>query len=147
MALVLVAVAAIAGGPAAEAATRANGNDTTKLSWRSPELPRLWSIYLPRMVCPASHPYVLNEHFNGGSGFRVDPGVEVADYQRGLDVVALSALVIRYDKGHIRTGISGNKDFILNSATNWGGSARFTLVLHCTTDRKKGVYEKPHDGG
>ncbi len=148
-----IAVSALGVSPAHAAhsqSTPTTASDTITTSWRSPDIPGLWSIHLPKMVCPASHPYTLNQQYNPGSGFRIGPGIEIKDYQQGLDVVALSNLRIPYEKGqekgHIRVGISGDKDVILNSATNWTWSTtRFTVVLHCTSNAEHGIYERPYD--
>ncbi|MBV9004174.1 MAG: hypothetical protein JO181_05900 [Solirubrobacterales bacterium] len=147
-----IAVSALGGSPAHAAHSQSTGtttSDTITSSWRSPDLPWLWSIHLPKMVCPASHPYTLKQQFNGGSGFRIGPGIEIKDYQKGLDVVALSNTRIPFEKGtekgHIRTGISGDRDVILNSATNWGSTSKFTVVLHCTSDAEQGIFERPYD--
>ncbi len=148
-----IAISALGGSPAHAAhsqSTRTTASATTTTSWRSPDVPGLWSIHLPKMVCPTSHPYTLNQQFNGGSGFRLSPGIEITDYQRGLDVVALSNLRIPFEKGqekgHIRTGISGDRDVILNSATNWAWSTtKFTVVLHCTSDAEQGIFDRQYD--
>lgn len=127
---------------------RATASDTVTWVWQSPELQFFHSIYLPKMVCPADHPYMLHQYYNDGSGFRLEPGVEIADYQRGLDVVALSALVMPHqqggEQGQILVGISGAQDVVMNTATNWGSASRFKVVLHCTSDPARGTFIAPH---
>jgi hypothetical protein len=141
--LVMMATIPLAVGSAPSAVARASSSDTTTVSWRGPELSPFWSVYLPRLQCPPTHPYLLDQWFNGGSGFRNQPGVEFADYRRGFDAVALSYLRIPYERGELRTGMSGVRDYVLNSATNWGTTPTgFTLILHCTSDPKKGVFDK-----
>lgn len=143
-----IAVGAAGGSPAYAAthsqSPRATASDTITWVWQSPEIPFFHSIFLPKMVCPTDYPYMLDQQYNGGSGFRIEPGVEIADYQRGLDVVALDALEIPYtkgdQKGNMLVGISGAQDVIMNTATNWGSKSRFKVVLHCTSDPAQGVF-------
>lgn len=143
-----IAVCALGGSPAYAArhsqSTRSTAADTTTITWQSPEIPKLWSIFLPKMACPADYPYMLDQQYNIGSGFRIEHGVEIADYQQGLDVVALDSLGTPYEKegkkGNLLTGISGAHDIVMNTATNWGSQSRFTVVLHCTSDPTQGVF-------
>jgi len=143
-----IALFAVGGSPAQAAAhsqsPRTTASDTTTVTWHSPKLPSLWSIYLPKMSCPADYPYMLDQRYNGGSGFRIEPGVEITDYQQGLDVVALDALGTPYEKnghkGYLMAGLGGSRDVVLNSATNWGPESGFTVVLHCTSDPAQGIF-------
>lgn len=148
--LIMVVAASVAAGSAGAAAAR-HPADTTTVTWHGPELPPLHSVYLIRMQCPSNFPYLLNQHFNPGSGFRLNPGIQFTDYRSGFDAVALSSIRIPFTRdgvsGHMKVGISGDRDFILNSATNWAWftSTRFTLIMHCTSDASKGAFERPHD--
>lgn len=139
----MVAASVVAGS--AGAAT-----DTTTVTWHSPELPGFHSIYLPRLQCPSQFPYLLDKHFNPGSGFRLTKGVEFTGYHRGFDVVALATLIIPFERdgvsGHMNVGISGERDLVRNSATNWAfRPTRFTLILHCTSDPGKGAFSPRKD--
>ena len=59
-------------------APSAASDTTTTVSVRGPDLPGWYSAYVPRVQCPASHPWLLNQQFNSGSGFRISPGVLLA---------------------------------------------------------------------
>ncbi len=122
--------------------------DTTTVSVRGPDLPGLHSAFVPRVQCPGSHPWLLKKQFNEGSGFRIDPGVEFTGYNPGFDAVAMSSLRVPYTKdkvqGHMRTGISGDRDVIMNSVTNWSlGPTGWTVTIHCTSNPADGKFEGP----
>jgi hypothetical protein len=138
-----VAVSALGVGMAG-AASAATASDTTTITHHGIELPSGHSTYLPRMVCPKDYPYLLNQQYNAGTGFRIGHGIEFTDWKWGFDVVALSYLRERTGNGdeYIRTGITGDHDKIFNSATNWGPSPTgWTLTLHCTSNPDKGIKE------
>jgi len=150
-----IAVLTLGGAPAYAAAhsqsSRTGASDTTTVSRQMPEIPSFGSYYLPKVACPADYPYLLNQRYNGGSGFRLSPGVEITNYERGMDVVALDSLSVPYsvdpdgNQEYMLTGISGLRDPILNSATNWRlDKSSFTIVLHCTSDPTQGALTPAH---
>jgi hypothetical protein len=118
------------------------------VSVRGPDLPGWYSAYVPRVQCPDSHPWLLNQQFNPGSGFRIGPGIEFTGYNPGFDAVAMSSLIVPYTKdginGHMRVGISGVHDVVMNSVTNWALTpTAWTVTVHCTSDPDKAVFDKP----
>lgn len=140
----MTVVASALGVGMAGAASAATASDTTTITHHGIELPSFNSTYLPRMVCPKDYPYLLNQQYNAGTGFRIGQGIEFSDWKQGFDVVAMSYLRERTGNGdeYVRTGITGDHDKIFNSATNWGLSPTgWTLTLHCTSNLDKAVKE------
>ena len=101
----------------------------------------LESQFIPKVMCPVDAPYVLNQQYNQGSGFRINPGIEFSDYKSGFD----AAVSTWWEDPHperpgkmVAKGIGGTNDFFENSVTYWGvETTGWKLTLHCTSDLNK----------
>ena len=103
----------------------------------------LQSAYIPKVMCPVDAPYVLNQQYNPGSGFRNIPGIEFSDYKSGFDasVSAFSYDPYPQDPNKIVvTGTAGTNNPFENSVTYWGfGETTWKMTLHCTSDLSKAL--------
>jgi hypothetical protein len=101
---------------------------------------------MPRLGCPADHPYLLNQRYNTNTSFRLDPGVEFTDWNWGFDAFVSQNVAFTSQstpKGDVRTGLSGDNRYANSSATNWNpfDSTNWTLNLHCTSDLNQAVFQ------
>ena len=115
------------------------------LGWSQFDMP-------PKMDCPADAPYMLNQQFNQGSGFRNWSGVELSNYKSGLDssIGWIRFAEVPGDSSKLAVvGLQTSVDPILfgNSVTYWGfdGKSPYTLIMHCTSDINKASV-KPNNG-
>jgi hypothetical protein len=94
-------------------------------------------------MCPVDAPYMLNQQYNPGSGFRIIPGIEFSDYKSGFDA-SVSAFWPDPNPEDpnkvVATGVGGTNDPIQNSVTYWGfETTGWKLTLHCTSDLSKAL--------
>ena len=143
------AAAALAVGATTSHASSHNADPSseTTVSTSGKTLPAMGMRYVPRLICPADNPYLLNQQYNKGSGFRIMPGVEFSGYNWGFDTIAESSVkkpitLPNGKSGEIRTGISGDEDRVFNTATYWAfsGETGWTVTIHCTSDPNKGQF-------
>jgi hypothetical protein len=100
------------------------------LGWNQFDLP-------PKLTCPADAPYMLNQAYNPGSGFRMARGVELSNYKSGLDAAIERTRYTVVDNKRVSIGLSESIEPIFgNSVTYWGfdGRSSYTLTMHCTSD-------------
>jgi hypothetical protein len=109
------------------------------------ELPAWHTTLVPKVTCPADHPYLLKQQYNEGSGFRITPGLEFADYNSGFDAAVFFPAMeqFKFDSGPKplwrATGTIGGINLDGNSVTNWGFTpTNWTMKLHCTSDSWRG---------
>jgi hypothetical protein len=57
----------------------------TTVTYHGPTLKPWYTATMPRLGCPADHPYLLNQRYNTDTSFRLDPGVEFTDWNGGFD--------------------------------------------------------------
>jgi hypothetical protein len=132
-------------------ASAATLSDTTTVSHQGTQLKFGDGTFLPRMMCPPDHPYVLDQKYNDGTGFRNGVGTEFTGWKPGFDVVALSGITKPLGEpgkpaGRVFIGYSGVHDYLINSASYWGlgGPTGWTMTLHCTSNLDKAAtYHQP----
>ena len=126
----------------------ATASDTTTVSAKGPTLPAWHSSSVPKMTCPTTHPWLLDQQYNPGSGFRIMPGVEFSNYNPGFDASVWlhdgkNTTLPNGKEQYLYTGTTGIVDYG-NSVTNWAfTSSEWTVTIHCTSDPYKGVIQPP----
>jgi hypothetical protein len=118
----------------------------TTVTYHGPTLKPWYTATMPRLGCPADHPYLLNQRYNTDTSFRLDPGVEFTDWNGGFDAFVSQNVAFTSQstsKGDVRTGLSGDNRYANSQVTNWNpfASTNWTLVLHCTSDLNQAVFQ------
>ena len=145
----VVAAAALAGAGMASGAHVSSSQADTSVDktvvYNGPSLG--WSQYdlPPKLTCPADAPYLLNQAYNPGSGFRNAAGVELSNYKSGLDsaIERTSYTLVDDNRKKVSIGLSESVEPIFgNSVTYWGfdGKSSYTLTMHCTSDINKAYW-------
>lgn len=149
----LVAAAGLAGVGMASGSHASSSQANTPNDWTITVKggPLNWSQYEfgPKVTCPAYAPYLLNQQYNQGSGFRNAPGVELSDYKSGFDSalgLVSTMKIIPVPGGPVKevyNGIPGTRDPFKNTVTYWGfdGQSSYTVTVHCTNDLKKAIVQ------
>jgi hypothetical protein len=101
----------------------------------------LQTQFIPQVMCPVDAPYVLNQQYNQGSGFRINPGIEFSDYKSGFDAAVSTWVPDNHPERPGKTiakGIGGSDSVFENTVTYWGvETTGWKLTLHCTSDLNK----------
>jgi hypothetical protein len=135
--------AGVAGTLGAGAVGADTHNDTTTVTYKGAPIPFARMTYMPRLACPADHPYVLNKQYNTNTSFRLWRGIEFTDWSWGFDASVVNQnynyLIGDSPRGKVYTGLKGNHDAYSSASYNWVDppQSNWTLTLHCTSDANK----------
>ena len=129
-----LATSASAATTTASAATTTASAENVVDAWTT-AIPPWSTLTIPRLICPAGTPYLVDGDFSPG---RIVPrGVEVIERGYGAGVTSLKVYVAG-------TGDTARGLGLPASVTNWGFDwNNIAIKLHCTSDARQSYFVPP----